>query len=96
MIINIQVVAAKEFPDCGDRPHSPSMLPAADAMDVSHISVAATLEPVDTPTRVLYSGSALLKQNTDLTPCKFHRGTPPLPATLNAELREVLSQKILI
>ena len=95
MIINLQV-AAQEFPNCGERPHSPSMLPAADTMDMSHISVAATLEPVDTPTCVLYSGSALLKQNADLTPCKFHRATPPMPAALNAELKEVLSQKILI
>lgn len=76
------------------------MLPA-DAMDIniSHISVAATaLEPAvsaaDTPpTRVLYTGGALLKQNANLTPCKFHRGTPPMPA-VNTELREVLSQKI--
>lgn len=75
--------------------HSPTLLPN-DALEISHISVAATVEPmnVDTPpTHVLYSGSALRKQNANLTPCKFHRGTPPMPAT-NTELREVLSQKI--
>lgn len=75
--------------------NSPTLLPH-DAMEISHISVAASVEPMneDTPpTRVLYSGSSLLKQNTNLTPCKFHRGTPPMPAT-KTELREVLSQKI--
>ena len=75
--------------------HSPTMLPN-DALEISHISVAATVEPmnVGTPaTRVLYSGSAMQKQNANLTPCKFHRATPPMPAT-NVELREVLSQKI--
>lgn len=75
--------------------NSPTLLPN-DAMEISHISVAATVEPinVDTPpARVQYSGSSLLKQSTNLTPCKFHRGTPPMPAT-KTELREVLSQKI--
>ena len=75
--------------------HSLIVLPT-DAMDISHISVAATVEPasVNTPkTCVLYSGSALHKQNANLTPCKFHRGTPPMPAT-STELREMLSQKI--
>ncbi|RMX44964.1 hypothetical protein pdam_00018182 [Pocillopora damicornis] len=74
---------------------SPTSLPT-DGMDISHISVAATVEPVkeNTPkTRVLYSGTALLKENTNLTPCKFHRGTPPMPVN-NSELREVLSQRI--
>lgn len=75
--------------------HSPTPL-LNDELELSHISVAATVEPmnVSTPsTRVLYSGSALRKQNANLTPCKFHRATPPMPAS-NAELREVLSQKI--
>ena len=75
--------------------HSPTLL-LNDTLEMSHISVAATVEPmnVDTPsTRVLYSGSAPRKQNANLTPCKFHRATPPMPAS-NAELREVLSQKI--
>jgi len=87
-------VAARETEHVkqGGNEHSPTMLSAA---DISHISVAGTVEPADTPpARVLYSGSALLKQNTNLTPCKFHRATPPMPASMNTELREVLSQKI--
>lgn len=75
---------------------SPTMLPAPEAMDISHISVAAcAVDPADTPpARVLYSGSSLLKPNANLTPCKFHRATPPMPTLQNTELREVLSQKI--
>lgn len=75
--------------------HSPTLL-LNDALEMSHISVAATVEPIDVGTpsaRVLYSGSALHKRNANPTPCKFHRATPPMPAS-NVELREVLSQKI--
>lgn len=75
--------------------HSPTLL-LNDALEMSHISVAATVEPIDVGTpsaRVLYSGSALHKRNANPTPCKFHHATPPMPAS-NVELREVLSQKI--
>ena len=76
-------------------------------METSHISVAASVEQMDvdsagghiydTPTlapRVVYAGSVLLKHNADLTPCKFHRNTPPMPVPAHGDLREILSQKI--
>ena len=66
---------------------------SSDSLDISHISVAARALEHTPPARVKYSGTALLKPSNDLTPCKFHRATPP--ATLyNTELKEVLSQKI--
>lgn len=79
--------AAKESTNCNDRPHSPSVVVTNDAFETSHISVAATLEPVDTAeARVRYTGSAL--------PCKYHQATPPMPTAVKPELRKVLSQKI--
>lgn len=73
--------------------HSPTIVASSDSLDISHISVAARALEHTPPARVKYSGAALLKPSNDLTPCKFHRATPP--ATLyNTELKEVLSQKI--
>ena len=84
--VNTQA-AAKESTNCNDRPHSPSVVVTNDAFETSHISVAATLEPVDTAeARVRYTGSAL--------PCKYHQATPPMPTAVKPELRKVLSQKI--
>lgn len=58
-----------------------------DALEISHISVAATLESADarTQSRVRYAGASL--------PCKYHQATPPMPTT-EPEFRKVLSQEI--
>ncbi|XP_067019291.1 rho GTPase-activating protein gacJJ-like isoform X2 [Acropora muricata] len=79
--------ASKESHKSNDRPHSPSIAVSNDALEMSHISVAATLESVDTPTqsRVRYAGASL--------PCKYHKATPPMPST-EPEFRKVLSQEI--
>lgn len=85
----------KELAQCKQSTHNPTLLPT-DGMDVSHISVAATVEPAKEnipKTCVHYSGAALLKENANLTPCKFHYGTPPMPVN-NTELRELVSQRI--
>lgn len=79
--------ASKESHKSNDRPHSPSIAVSNDALEMSHISVAATLESVDTPaqSRVRYAGASL--------PCKYHKATPPMPST-EPEFRKVLSQEI--
>lgn len=79
--------ASKESHKSNDRPHSPSIAVSNDALEMSHISVAATLESADTPTqsRVHYAGASL--------PCKYHKATPPMPST-EPEFRKVLSQEI--
>jgi len=79
--------ASKESHKSNDRPHSPSIAVSNNALEMSHISVAATLESADTPTqsRVHYAGASL--------PCKYHKATPPMPST-EPEFRKVLSQEI--
>lgn len=55
-------------------------------MEHSHISVAAELiQHSKRSSRVIYTGSAERKQsgkravNSTMTPCKYHKETPPAP-----------------
>ena len=80
---------AKNTPDKTD-PDSPDILPQ-ESMDVTHVSVAAEVEPMATNdscqtakalSRVIYT-----RPDPKRTPCKHHADTPPMPATLNTAFK---------